>query len=56
MPGSVSITHRELTSLDDFRMIEISLLLTFWFADPYRATRDVDVLISGQSDEAAIQR
>ncbi len=30
-------------------------LLTFWLADPYRATRDVDVLISGQSDEAAIR-
>lgn len=30
-------------------------LLAVWLADPYRATRDVDVLLSGQADDAAIQ-
>lgn len=30
-------------------------LLAVWLTDPYRATRDVDVLLVGQSDEAAIR-
>lgn len=30
-------------------------LLTVWLPDPYRATRDVDVLLSGQSDNTAIR-
>lgn len=31
-------------------------LLTAWMHDPYRATRDVDVLAFGSSDDAAIRR
>lgn len=30
-------------------------LLSVWIADPYRATRDVDVLLSGASDEEAVR-
>lgn len=30
-------------------------LLAVWMTDPYRATRDVDVLLVGQSDDAAIR-
>jgi nucleotidyltransferase AbiEii toxin of type IV toxin-antitoxin system len=30
-------------------------LLTVWLPDPYRATRDVDVLLSGQADDTAIR-
>jgi hypothetical protein len=30
-------------------------LLAVWLPDPYRATRDVDVLLSGQADDAAIR-
>jgi hypothetical protein len=30
-------------------------LLTVWLPDPYRATRDVDVLLSGQTDDDAIR-
>jgi Nucleotidyl transferase AbiEii toxin, Type IV TA system len=30
-------------------------LLTVWLHDPYRATRDIDVLLSGQADDAAIR-
>jgi len=30
-------------------------LLTFWLGDPYRATRDVDLLASGPRSEAAIR-
>lgn len=30
-------------------------LLTLWMDDPYRATRDVDLLASGESDEAGIR-
>ncbi len=30
-------------------------LLAVWLTDPYRATRDVDVLLVGQSDDAAIR-
>jgi hypothetical protein len=30
-------------------------LLTVWLPDPYRATRDIDVLLSGQTDDAAIR-
>lgn len=30
-------------------------LLAIWLPDPYRATRDVDVLLSGQADDAAIR-
>lgn len=30
-------------------------LLAVWLPDPYRATRDVDVLVSGAVDDAAIQ-
>jgi hypothetical protein len=31
-------------------------LLTVWLPDPYRATRDVDVLLSGATDDAAIRK
>lgn len=31
-------------------------LLSAWLADPYRATRDVDVLASGAADDGAIRR
>jgi hypothetical protein len=30
-------------------------LLTIWMADPYRATRDVDLLASGDSHEAGVR-
>ncbi|MGH9320524.1 MAG: nucleotidyl transferase AbiEii/AbiGii toxin family protein [Vicinamibacteria bacterium] len=30
-------------------------LLTLWFEEPYRGTRDVDLLASGESDEAAVR-
>lgn len=30
-------------------------LLAVWLPDPYRATRDVDVLLSGEADDAAIR-
>jgi hypothetical protein len=30
-------------------------LLSVWLPDPYRTTRDVDVLLSGQTDDAAIR-
>jgi hypothetical protein len=30
-------------------------LLAVWLPDPYRATRDVDVLLSGQADDSAIR-
>ncbi len=31
-------------------------LLTFWMPDPHRATRDVDLLVSGDSHETAVRR
>jgi hypothetical protein len=31
-------------------------LLSCWLADPYRATRDVDILASGAADDGAIRR
>ncbi len=31
-------------------------LLSVWLADPYRATRDVDLLASGAADDGAIRR
>lgn len=31
-------------------------LLTLWMPDPYRATRDVDLLASGSPDETAVRR
>lgn len=30
-------------------------LLTVWLPDPYRATRDIDLLLSGQADDEAIR-
>ena len=31
-------------------------LLGLWMKDPYRATRDIDLLVSGESDEEAVRR
>ncbi|MCA9605151.1 MAG: nucleotidyl transferase AbiEii/AbiGii toxin family protein [Myxococcales bacterium] len=41
--------------LADRCLLKGASLLAVWMQDPYRATRDVDLLASGASDEAAIR-
>ena len=43
------------SSARDRCVLKGASLLTIWLADPYRATRDIDVLISGRTDDEALR-
>jgi hypothetical protein len=43
------------SSARDRCILKGASLLAVWLSDPYRATRDVDVLLAGASDDAAIR-
>jgi hypothetical protein len=43
------------SALRDQCILKGAGLLTFWMDDPYRATRDVDLLAFGSSDDASIR-
>jgi hypothetical protein len=44
-----------VSSARDRCVLKGASLLAVWLSDPYRATRDVDVLLAGTSDDAAIR-
>jgi hypothetical protein len=44
-----------VSSARDRCILKGASLLAVWLSDPYRATRDVDVLLAGPSDDAAIR-